>query len=258
MMPIFSTVLNLCCPQGKGLEVGSQKQSHQRRWLSLGLLLVIALGSSVAGCTGPTQTSDTPPAAVEPATPSSPNAPQSTNTKTTLNTLKFKQGSGAEAFSLKVKADGAKLVDPANAELARITVDDGQKVKIKNAQDQPLGYVVKNGDHWKVEDAEQSKTLYVLRRQADGDYKLEDGQDQPIYRVKVRDYGFEIETPNKQSLYKVKVKEGKTSLRNAKDETMLSTKDAIAPIAFVAFGFDVLTPEQRAALAYAVNLTGGQ
>ncbi|MBD0268523.1 MAG: hypothetical protein ICV77_09545 [Cyanobacteria bacterium Co-bin8] len=217
------------------------------------------LSFSMTGCTASTTpTADPPPAAVEPATPSSPDANSAADATTTLETLKFKQGSGAEAFSLKLKPDGAKLVNPGEAELARLTVDDAQKVKIKNAQDKPLGYVVKNGDHWKVENAEQSKTLYVLRRQADGDYKLEDGQDQPVYRIKVRDYGYEIETPDKQSLYKIKVKEGKTSLRNAADETVLSTKDAIAPIAFAAFGFEVLTPEQQAALAYSVNLTGGQ
>lgn len=261
-MSINSGVLHhFCWPQK--LEPKSYPQgptpSRPPRWLSLGLLLAIVLGVSITGCTASTSPNlETPPTTVEPATPSPTSSPQATDAKATLNTLKFKQGSGAEAFSLKLKADGAKLVDPASAELARLTVDDGKKVKIKDAQDKPLGYVVKNGDHWKVENASQSKTLYVLRRQADGDYKLEDGQDQPIYRIKARDYGYEIETPDKQSLYKVKVKEGKTSLRNAKDETVLSTKDAIAPMAFVAFGFEVLTPEQQAALAYSVNLTGGQ
>lgn len=269
MMPISFAVLNrFFWPQGqpsKNWPQGPQR-SRQTRWLSRGLLLTLVLGLAVTGCTASSPTTEaTSPEVVKPA-PSSTESSQpgdaknsdKTSDKTTLKTLKFKRGSGDDAFSFKIKADGAKVINPTETELARLTVDDGQKVKIKNAQDKPLGYVVKNGNHWKLENAEQSKTLYVLRQQADGDYKLEDSQDQLIYRIKVRDYGYEVETPGKQSLYKVKVKEGKTSLRNAKDETVLSTKDAIAPIAFAAFGFEVLTPEQQAALAYAVNLTGGQ
>lgn len=236
---------------------------HPLRWLSLSLLLMLMLGSTVA-CTSvsePTSPEAAPDAATVDPVPThaaGETTSDATDPAATLATLKFKQGDGAEAFSLKLKADGAKLVDPADAELARLTVDGSQKVKIKNAQDQTLGYVVKTGDHWKLENADQTQELFILRRQADGDYKLEDGQDAEIYRIKARDYGYEIETPDKQSLYKVKVKDGKTSLRNAQDETVLSTKDAIAPIAVAPFGFDVLTPEQQAALAYAVNLSGGQ
>jgi hypothetical protein len=97
-----------------------------------------------------------------------------------------------------------------------------------------------------------------MQRQDDGDYKLEDGANKQIYTIKVRDYGFEIETPQKQSLYKVKVKEGKISLRNASEQTVFSTKSKFLPIAVACFGFDVLSREQQAALAYAVNLSGGR
>lgn len=189
-------------------------------------------------------------------------SPAVTATATTPDTaaeqLKFKQDNGDELFAIKFRADGAKLVDAADQEIARFTVDDQQKVKIKDPQDQVLGYIVPKDGYWKIENAAQTQELYILRRQEDGDYKLEDGADNPIYRIKVRDYGYEIETPEKQSLYKVKLRDGKVSLRNAQDVTVLSTRSEMTPIAVAAFGFDLLSQEQQAALAYAVHRTGGQ
>lgn len=169
--------------------------------------------------------------------------------------VKFKLDGGSEAFSLKPKADGAKLETPDGQELARLTVDK-QKVKIKDASDRVLGYAIAKDGYWKLENAEQTEELFILRQQDDGDYKLETGADEAVYRIKKRDYGWEIETPQKQSLYKVKDKEGKISLRDASDRNVLTTKSEVAPIAVACFGFDVLSREQQAALAYAVNLSG--
>jgi len=181
------------------------------------------------------------------------NQSQVTEVATTTGKVKFKLDGGADAFELKFKSDGAKLVDSNDTEIARIKIDASNKVKVKDAADKTLGYVVPEGGYWKVKDASQQQELYVLRRQSDGDYKLENGQDQEIYRVKARDYGFEIETPAKKSLYKVKSKNGKISLRNAADDTVLYTKSSFKPIAVACFGFDVLNREQQVALAYAVN-----
>lgn len=171
------------------------------------------------------------------------------------DTVKFKQEDGSEAFSLKPKEDGAKLVDGTETELVRLTVQVN-KVKIKNADDEVLGYVVTDETKWKLENPEQSQELFLLRRQADGDYKLESGTDEPIYRIKQREYGYELESPDQQSLYKVKLKDGKLSLRDVGDRTVLSTRDDLQPLAMTAFGFDVMSLEQQAAIAYAIHLVG--
>ena len=55
----------------------------------------------------------------------------------------------------------------------------------------------------------------------------------------------------------MRIKDGKTSLINSSGNTVFSTRSEISPIAFACFGLDVLTREQQAGLAYAVNLTGG-
>ncbi|MBD1909856.1 MULTISPECIES: hypothetical protein [unclassified Leptolyngbya] len=210
----------------------------------LGLMLTLFLGCSSGQNVSP-QPAPTTEVSSEAV------APQASKVK-----VKFKREDGTEAFSLEFRSDGAKLEGANGDELARFTVDDNQKVKVKNATDTALAYIVSDSDKWKVENADQTKELYILRRQSDGDYKFETGSDQDIYRVKQRDYGFEIETPDKVSVYKVKLKEGKLSLRDASDQTVLYTKDPLTPIALAPFGFKELTPEQQAGLAYALHRAG--
>ncbi|MDZ7958948.1 MAG: hypothetical protein RMY34_13880 [Aulosira sp. DedQUE10] len=184
--------------------------------------------------------------------------PIATSVAASQTKIQFKTEGGTELFAMKPEADGAKLVDGKNQEIARIKADTSGKIKIKNASEKVLGYVVTAKGDWKLKDANQSQDLYILRRQNDGDYKLEDTAKKEIYRIKARNDGFEIETPDKNLVYQVKVKNGKISLRKAPSKTIFSTRSQLSPIAFTCFGFDVLTREQQAGLAYAVNLTGGK
>lgn len=239
--------------QQKFIEIA--KQASYKIALPMGCLALL----SFTACGGQS-TLEQPTAAPDLSSQSAPEPVSSTTAtapQSSVEKLKFKRDDGSEAFSLKFKTDGAKLVDGSDQELARLNLDDSQKVKIKGPDDAVLGYVVSKEGYWKIENAEQTQELFILRRQDDGDYKLEDGNDQPLYRIKARDYGFEIETPDKQSLYKVKVNGEKTSLRDANDATVLSTKSPIVPAAMASFGLDQLSPEQQAALAFAVNLGEG-
>ncbi|QIR40731.1 hypothetical protein HCG51_31235 [Tolypothrix sp. PCC 7910] len=189
---------------------------------------------------------------------SSQNTPVATNVAANQGKIQFKTEGGSELFALKPEADGAKLVDGKNQELARIKADKVGKIKIKNGSEKVLGYAVTEKGYWKLKDANQSQDLYILRQQNNGDYKLEDAAKKEIYRIKARKDGFEIETPDKNLAYQVIVKEGKTSLIKGSSKTIFSTKSQLSPIAFTCFGLDVLTREQQAGLAYAVNLTGGK
>ena len=88
--------------------------------------------------------------------------------------------------------------------------------------------------------ADQSVDLYKFQPQSDGDWKLEGAVDKLIYKIKKRSYGFEIEDDAETSLFKAKLKEGKSSLRNAEDVTVYSTKDQIPILAIVCLGFETL------------------
>lgn len=179
--------------------------------------------------------------------------PQASPTPDDGGKVKFKDGSGEAVYSLKAKDDGAKLVDAEEQELARFTLS-GSKVKVKGPDDEVLGYIIGEGARFKIEDAEQTRVLFELQRQADGDWKLEDGDEVPIYRIKKRDYGFELEDPAGRSLAKIKVKEEKTSLRDPAEQTLLYTKDPIRPLAMACLGLEaIVSLEMRAGLMFRVE-----
>ncbi|MCG6137786.1 MAG: hypothetical protein MET45_24650 [Nostoc sp. LLA-1] len=172
--------------------------------------------------------------------------------------IKFKTEFGADLFSLKQQTNEAKLVDGNEQELAKMREEEPGKLKIKNASDKVLGYVIREKGLWTIKNPEQTQSLYILKRHNAQKYTLEDTTKKEIYQIKTQNDRWEINTPQQNLLYQVRIRDGKTSLRNASANTVFSTKSEIAPIAFACFGLDILTREQQAALAYAVNLTGGQ
>ena len=158
-----------------------------------------------------------------------------------------------EAFCIKPEHDGAKLVAPGEVELARFT-REGNKLKVKGPDDAVLGFVVAIGDRYKLKDAEQID-LFEFQQTPGGDWKLKDNNEELLYRIKHRPYGFEIEDASETSLFKIKKDSGKTSLRNASDETILSTKDGLAALAMVAFGLEAIESLPiRGALATAIAI----
>jgi hypothetical protein len=217
-------------------------------------LLLCFLIACTFGCN-----SDAKSNVLQTATPkTSPTIPANDNVAANTDKIKFKTEGGSDLFVLKQQGDGAKLVDGKNQELAKIKTDKPGQIKIKNSSDKVLGYVVTEKDSWKLKNPEQKQDLYILKKQSDGDYKLQDTAKKEIYLIKAQDKGWEIQTPNKKLVYQIKVKEGKTSLRDADNKTIFSTKSELSSIAFACFGFDVITREQQAGLAYAVNSKGGQ
>ncbi|HEY9799186.1 MAG TPA: hypothetical protein V6D25_02420 [Leptolyngbyaceae cyanobacterium] len=214
----------------------------------LNLLVSSLLLASIVGC------SNQAPNAI--ATPDATATPVVANVETS-DKIKFKTEGGSDLFSLKKEQDGAKLVDGKNQEIARIKADKAGKIKLKDAQDKVLGYVAVSQGNWKVENPDGKQDLYILSQQGNN-YQLTDGGKKEIYTIKSNEKGLEIARSDAGIVYQVRIKEGKISLRNPSGKTVFSTKSNISPIAFACFGFDVLTREQQAALAYAVNSTGGR
>ncbi|MEA5515509.1 hypothetical protein [Nodularia sp. UHCC 0506] len=217
------------------------------RFLALGFLITALLSCSSNPTTNTTEQQNTPPEAVT-----------ATNVDNQIGKIKFKTEFGRELFSLKQQTNGIKLVDENDQELARIRENTPGKLKIKNPLEQVLGYVIREKGQWKLENSEESQVLYILKRQNDGHYTLEDAANKAIYQIKMQNQGWEINQPNQSLIYHIRIRDGKTSLRDTSATTVFSTKSEISPIAFACFGLDVLTREQQAALAYAVNSTGGQ
>lgn len=166
--------------------------------------------------------------------------------------IKFKLDNGETAFSLKIMDDGAKLVDAQEMELARITRSGADKLKIKDSADKVLAYIVGNTPRFKVEDAAQQKTLFKFQQQDDKDWKLEDGSENTLAKIKHRDYGMKIVDANEKDLAKVKSDGGKTSIRGSNDKTMLYTNDSINMEAVSPFALKELSQPIQAALSLAL------
>jgi len=175
-----------------------------------------------------------------------------TEPATRTDKIKFHQEDGHTAFSLKLKDNGAKLVDGDEQELARFTVSQ-QKMKIKDAADKALGSIGIAEDRLKLESPD-GKVICILRRQADGDWKVEDSQDKRLATIKRRDYGAELEDAEKKSLFKAKVKGRKASLRNPADHTVYSTNEKVSAEALSCLGLDVISDIRlRAGLLFAMD-----
>jgi hypothetical protein len=152
--------------------------------------------------------------------------------------IKVKDGAGKDVFSIKPEDDGAKLVDASDQEIARFNLKD-EKLKIKDASDHVLGYVVGSGGKYHLKDSDQKSVLFELQRQDDGDWKLKDGRENSVYRIKRREYGFEIQDAQEVSLAKVKTKGGKLELRDASDRIRYATSaTAIGPLCLACLGLD--------------------
>lgn len=162
----------------------------------------------------------------------------------------FKNGDGEPVYELKFKEDGgAKLVDPTEREIARYTVS-ATKLKVKLPDDSVVAYIVEKSDGFEIRDETQKIELFDMKRQSDGDWKLKTADDTVLAVVKKRDYGFEIEDGDDVSLSKAKLKAGKSSIRNADDETVLYTKDEIPSLCMA-----VLSLNEIESLPVRVGLT---
>lgn len=156
--------------------------------------------------------------------------------------ITLKKADGQRAFEIKPESNGAKFVGPDDKEIARYSVSE-HTLKVKDASDKVLGFIVRHGDAYKVEDADRKNVLFKIAGKESGDWSVENGKQERLYRLKKRDYGIEIELESGMSLAKVKLKDGKTSLRNAKEETQLSTKDHISQLGFACLALDKIESE---------------
>ena len=135
--------------------------------LLMGLLLVPAL--LLNSCSTTEQDAPSDSAVQSEQTQSEQTQPEQTTSGETPSgetvavkeSVKFKQDGGQERFTLKYKSDGAKLEEASGAEIARLKIDATQKVKIKDAQDTVLGYVVPTTGAWKLENAEQLSLIHI-------------------------------------------------------------------------------------------------
>jgi hypothetical protein len=181
------------------------------------------------------------------ATPSAPSAPAAAAVLL-AGKVKIKAADDSVLWSLKPAEGGAKLLEADERELARYRINELGKIVVKDVDDQRLGAVEGEAGKWRIVDPSDHKQ-FVLQRQEDGDWKLEDAEERLLVRIQKQDYGWKLEWPNQQVLGKVKLKDGKLSLRDADEQTRWQTKDAFATLGFAVMACEDVPIELRAALA---------
>lgn len=178
-------------------------------------------------------------------------APQSLNLQR-LKPLRLESATDPNFLTIQPQATGARVVTSQGIQLAELTIA-GDKIRLANAIGQHVANVVVYRDRWRLETPDQTEIMTLRRHQAPERYQLKTPTFQPLYRLQGDASGWSLVTPDHQMLYEVQPLNQQLGLRNAAGYTVLTSSGNVNAIALACFGLDVLTREQQAALAYAVQ-----
>ncbi|WP_121970897.1 hypothetical protein [Leptolyngbya sp. BC1307] len=166
--------------------------------------------------------------------------------------ITFRQPDGRPQFSLQFKSTGGKLTDPAGKVIANLILESDGAVRLTDASNQTVGYVVQTGDTWEIQGPKQTKPLFTFRQEANGNATLLRNDGSPVYQLTATDSGYTV-TADKTAQYTVDTHKGNGQIQTDEGQTVIATDSAIAPAALASFGFAKLTPAQQAGLAYALT-----
>ena len=163
----------------------------------------------------------------------------------------FKKPGGEVAFTLKSYDDRLHLCDRLGNILVRVSVTDEERIQFQDAEGNLEGYLKGRYPRFQISNIGGDQST-EFRRQGDGDWKLKNSNGLEVYRVGIRDYGWKIEDGSENVLSRVKAADGRTSLRNRNGQVVYYTNDTIDPLSIVPFGMLNLTKGQSAALYFAL------
>jgi len=166
--------------------------------------------------------------------------------------ITFRQPSGTPEFSLQLKSSGGKLLDSAGKVIANLILESDGSIKLTDAMNNPVGYVVRADDTLQLVSPKRTKTLFSYVRESNGDALLTRNNGSTVYRLNATDAGYEVSS-DKATLYTVLAGKGRGQLQTSDGQTMIMSDSEILPSALAIFGFDKLTQAQQAGLAYALS-----
>ena len=149
--------------------------------------------------------------------------------------IKFKNPDKTEVYIIKSKDYGFKLVDGTQKLIAKYKFKD-TRLKVKNADGQEMGVI--SGNESKLKIKKNKRTIYVLKAQAKGAFKVKDENDNTIYKLKPKDYGLKIKNGEEKLVGKTKRKGDKIKLFSADGKLVISTKAAISLLAASCANFE--------------------
>jgi hypothetical protein len=178
--------------------------------------------------------------------PSTAASTQQPQTAAGPQNVHVEDASGQPLYGIKWRDDGAELQNAQGQDTLRFKLNE-DRLKIRTATDEVLGYVTGGADNLKIKDAAKA-VLFELKRQDDGDYKVVDGADVLLYKLKVKEGAVKVVNAAEVVLYKAKLRETKVVLRTEDDKDLLTAKHSQSTLAASVLGLDKLTELQRQAL----------
>lgn len=166
--------------------------------------------------------------------------------------ITFREADGRPQFSLQFKPTGGKLIDRSDKVIANLILESDGAIKLTDASNQTVGYVVQSNDTWQIQSPKRAKPLFVFRHEADGKAVLARNDGSAVYELKAHNGGYQVES-DKRDRYTVTTSKGIGQLQSETGQTMIATDSAISPAALASFGFTKLTEAQQAGLAYALS-----
>lgn len=187
--------------------------------------MIVGCQKTEAPPASPTKTTGPATAPVEQAA-SRPGAvvkDQSIKAPVQVERIEFQDGQGESFAVLERGGKGSRLLDGQGKELARYSPSSKGRVAVRDPGDTVLGWIVVREDRLQVRAADGATVRFRFQRRENGNWKLEDGDDNLICRINRRSDGWEVKDPEGARVARVRKSENTTTLSDAKGKSLVST-----------------------------------
>ena len=168
--------------------------------------------------------------------------------------IDFAAYDGELAFRIQPTGDSIRVEDGAGNVIVVLRLRK-QSLAIEDARGRLVGVVLPPSEGrrgYRLLSPNSERTLFELRSESDGDFKIIDTRDALVYEVKRRDYGFKVLDRNGEVESRIRLGTNKISVRNASGVTFLSTRDPFPLESVAALSLEDLRFEYAAGLSIAL------
>ena len=144
-------------------------------------------------------------------------------TPTPVERIDFQDGQGKPFVVLERGGAGSRLLDGQGQELARYSPPAKGRVAVRDADNMVVGWIVIRDDRLQVRAVDGATIRFRFQRRENGNWKLEDGQDNLICKINRRVDGWEVKNPSGERMARVRKSENATTVSDGMGKTLAST-----------------------------------
>ena len=197
---------------------------NSRRVIVTGALVVLATMVGCADTADPVQPKEVAPAPTRDEQPvAGKDKGEVVAAPTPVERIDFRNGQGESFAVLERGGAGSRLLDGQGQELARYSPPKKGRVAVRDAGDMVVGWIVIRDDRLQVRAVDGATVRFRFQRRENGNWKLEDGQDNLICRINRRVDGWEVKDPSGDRMARVRKSENTTTVSDGMGKTVAST-----------------------------------